>query len=249
MSTTNEASSESARRLGSYTTAKVTQGRVERVERHAQRLRRDAGRLGLALPEQTAIEELFVRTAAERFPSGDGIIRIEWSHLPNAAPELLAIPREFNPLANEWRAAISTVVHPGREFRANTKYVDMTAYDRGREEISTAEFDEVLLFDADGTLVEGAHSNFLAVTANGQVVTPATDLGPVEGLGLTIVREGPDPIAEVRLNREEVLQCREFMSVNAVRGVVPILQIDGKPVGKGVAGEWATRLGSPFSRR
>ena len=253
MSNPTEASGALPRRLGSYTTARIRSGRVERLERHAGRLRRDAGRLGLPLPSRVEIERVFLETAKQAFGRGDGIIRVEWSQPPSLgveqapAPKLIATPRPIGSVPNRWRAASSTAIHPGPEFRANTKCVDVSAYDVGRAEVREASFDEVLLFDAAGILVEGAHSNFVVVPENGTVVTPDPALGPVEGLGLTILRESFPEIAFAELRLEDIESAREFMSVNAVRGVVPILELNGKPIGNGEPGPWTRRLSAPFS--
>jgi len=243
----SEASNESVRRLGSYTTAKITAGRVERVERHVARLRRDAGRLGLPLPPRAAIEDLFLTCAAKTFGKGDGIVRIEWSHLPSEAPELIATPRAYADAGSEWRAATSKTVHPGPEFRANTKYVDVSAYDLGRAEIKASELNEVLLYDANGHLVEGAASNFLVVTRDDRITTPARDLGPVEGLGLTVLRDSHPEIQEAHLTRQDIATCQELMSTNGVRGLVPITHLDDHPINNGQPGPIAKALGATFN--
>lgn len=247
MSPSNEAPAAEPRRLGSYTTAKVHAGRVERLEQHVARLRRDAARLDLPLPPAREVEALLLATASSAFERGDGIVRIEWSHLPDAPPALQAKPRAFNPLPSTWRAATSKATHPGPEFRANTKYVDVPAYDLSREEVASSEVEEVLLFDAQGWLVEGGNSNFVVVTEAGDPVTPAYALGGVEGLGLTVLRHGRSELREARLDHDAVARAREVMSVNAVRGVVPIIEIDGRPVGAGAPGPVAKRLSAAFA--
>ena len=247
MSDSNEASGQKSRRLGSYTTARVSAGRIERLERHAGRLRRDAERLGLPIPSRGEIEGVFLAAAQKAFGLGDGIIRVEWSHLPGSEPELIPTARAIGPVPSEWSAVSSSATHPGPGLRANTKCVYLGAYDVGRMEIREADFDEVLLFDADGYLVEGAQSNFIVVTKDGQVVMPDPALGPVEGLGLAIVRESFPDVRFAKLSIEDVQSAREFMSVNAVRGVVPILELNGSTIGSGEIGPWARRLATPFA--
>ena len=248
MSGSSEASAESPRRLGSYTTARVARGRVERLERHAGRLRRDAARLGLPLPERVEIERVFLEAAEQAFGGGQGIVRVDWSHLPGEAPELIAITRPLGDRGDRWRAATSKAIHPGPGSRANTKAVDVEAYDQGRAEVHEGHYDEVLLFDANGLLVEGCHSNLLVVTESGDVLTPDLALGGVEGIGLSIVRESHPEIGAARLRRADLDTLRELMSVNVVRGVVPIVELDGRPVGQGEPGPWAQRLGAPLER-
>jgi D-alanine transaminase len=235
-------------RIGSYTTARVTAGRVERVERHAGRLRRDAERLGLSVPRRDAVEALLLETAIEAFGRGDGIVRIEWSAAPGAPPELMASHRPLGEDPPRWRARVAETCHPGPEARRNTKFVSVDAYAEAREEAITHGVDEVLLFDAEGHLVEGGHSNCLLVDADGTLVTPVTTLGAVEGLGLTIVRENRSDIREAKFSLADVYAARELMGVNAVRGVVPIIELDGKRIADGEPGPWARRLRQIFFR-
>ncbi len=249
MGPSNEAPRAEPRRLGSYTTAKITAGRVERLEQHVARLRRDAERLGLPLPPAREAERCLLEAARAAFADGDGILRLEWSALPDGTPELRTRPRPFAPLPDRWRAAIASAIHPGPDGRANTKHVDVPAYDRAREEVASRGVEEVLLFDAEGFLVEGSRSNLLVLTADGDLVTPALALGGVEGLGLAVLRHGRREVREARLTRDDVENAREVMSVNAVRGVVPIVEIEGRPVGDGTPGPVSRRLGAAFGRR
>jgi branched-subunit amino acid aminotransferase/4-amino-4-deoxychorismate lyase len=219
------------------------------VERHAARLRRDADRLGLPQPETIKIESLLVESARSAFGAGDGVVRIEWSRSLDGEPQLRAMPRPLGPEPECWIAAVSGAVHPGPERRRNTKYVDVTAYDKAREEVRASGLDEMLLYDAEGRLVEGSRSNFLVVTESGRLLTPDPALGGVEGLGLTIVLENRPEIAFAELTQDDVARARELISINIVRGVVPIVQLSGGPVADGKAGPWANRLHNLFTRR
>lgn len=191
---------------------------------------------------------MLIESARSAFGKQDGIIRIEWSHPPDGEPELRAIPRPIGPEPGRWRAAISGATHPGPEQRHNTKYVDVAAYDIARAEVRDSDLDEVLLFDAAGLLVEGGHSNFIVVGEAGRIVTPDPALGSVEGLGLTIVLENRPEIARARLDRDDVARAQELISVNAVRGIVPIVELDGRPIAQGQPGAWAKRLRNLFHR-
>ncbi len=178
---------------------------------------------------------------------GDGVLRIEWSCAEGAEPELLAIPRALGPEQEVWRASFSKATHPGPGQRRNTKHVNVTAYDFARAEVSESASDEFLLFDAEGLLVEGGRSNFILVTQSGQLVTPNLSLGAVEGLGLTIVRENRPEMGMARLTSDDVASARELMSVNAVRGVIPIIELAGRPIADGQPGPWARRLRNLFN--
>ncbi len=242
-------------RFGSYTTARVSSGRVERVERHVERLRRDAARLGLPLPDRLATETLLLETAREAFGRGDGIVRIEWSRT-GSSPESGTVPRpgfrtETRPIGKEpdrWRAVTSKAVHPGPGERRNTKFVGVEAWDLARAEVRERSVDEVLLFDPDGFLVEGSRTNILLVDAAGRLSTPDPELGAVEGIGLSLVREDHPELRFVRVTYDCVRSARELLAVNCVRGIVPITELDGAPISKGEPGPWAGRLRPIFFR-
>lgn len=221
---------------------------MERVERHAGRLQRDAARLRLPLPERVAIESLFFETAHETFGAGDGIVRIEWSKRPGGEPELISTTRALGPDPDRYCARTSKLTHPGAEHRHNTKFVQVEIYDLARDEAREAGIDEVLLFDGDGLLVEGGASNFIVVTEDGQVVTPATELGCVEGLGLGVVLDSRPEIEGEAITRDDLASARELMACNGVRGVVPIIELDGRPVADGRPGVWARKLRPIFFR-
>ncbi len=247
MTTPNEASDPTGRRLGSYTTARVRAGRVERLERHVRRLRRDAGRLGLPLPDRQAVEDAFVSTARATFPHEDGVVRVEWSTAPGEAPRLTTSTRPLDPTPDAWRAITSSGKHPGPGDRAGTKHVAVEAWDRARAERLAAGVEEALLFDAEGRLVEGSRSSLIVVLVGDRIVTPALALGGVEGLGLECVREGPWRIQEAEIRAETLREARALLAVNAVRGVVPITRLDGRPIGDAdAAALWARRLGAGF---
>ncbi len=157
------------------------------------------------------------------------------------------MPRPIGPEPDCWLAAASEVTHPGPERRRNTKHVDVTAYDVAREEVAKLGLDEVLLFDSGGLLVEGSRSNFLVVTEAGRLVTPDPALGAVEGLGLTIVLENHPTIDFAKLSRDDVACSRELLSINIVRGVVPIVRLGDHPIAQGEPGPWAIRLRHLFT--
>jgi len=226
-------------RVGCYTTARVTGGRIERLERHAGRLRRDALRLGLPAPERRAIEDVARAAAATELGRGDGIVRIEWS----VAQQLSASTRSLGIDPGVWRAITATTLHPGPESRAGAKALGVPAWDAARAEQADAGVDEALLFDAAGRLVEGSRSNLVVVTAEGFRLTPARGLGPVEGLGLECIREVSGGILEsLAIDRRDLSRARELIAVNVVRGAVAIVELDGRAIGDGRPGPLARTL-------
>ena len=237
-------------RVGCYSTARVSGGRIERLERHAGRLRRDAARLGLALPDRRAIEDLALAIGHAELGRGDGALRLEWCAVGNDPPTLTATTRPLGSESDRWRARTARAVHPGAGGRENAKVIEVPVYEAARTEQTEAGVDECLLYDVEGRLVEGGRTNLIVATRDGRWITPARSLGAVEGLGLECVREAVPEIREsTAIDRKEVAAARELIAVNAVRGAVAVIELDGAPIGDGQPGPFALRLRGLFFRK
>ena len=95
--------------------------------------------------------------------------------------------------------------------------------------------------------MEGARSNILVVTGDGRLVTSPLHLGAVSGIARQLVMERVPDVAEEELKRDALLGASEVIAVNAVRGAVAIVSIDGRPVGDGLAGPASARLAEALS--
>ncbi|MEZ4333995.1 MAG: aminotransferase class IV [Myxococcota bacterium] len=230
-------------RVGCFTTARVTRGRIERLERHARRLARDADRLGLPLPDRAAIEAAAIARARAELGQGDGIVRIEWSASPPDPHALRVTTRPLGFDGSIWRAISAAVPHPGPEARHGAKAIGVVAWEAARAEAHAAGVEEALLFDDAGRLVEGSRTNLIVVPHAGDPWTPAPALGAVEGLGLACVQEAvPELRASEAIDRDALRSARELVAVNAVRGAVAVVALDGEPIGDGRMGPLARRL-------
>ncbi len=101
--------------------------------------------------------------------------------------------------------------------------------------------DEALLLDAAGFLVEGARSNVFVARPDGALVTPPLCRGAVAGVAREIVLERIPEAIEDDVGRELLMQAREVILVNAVRGAVRAESIDGRALAGGAA-PWTRRL-------
>jgi branched-subunit amino acid aminotransferase/4-amino-4-deoxychorismate lyase len=62
-----------------------------------------------------------------------------------------------------------------------------------------------------------------------------------------ILLERVPEIAETELRRRSLEEARELVAVNAVRGALPVVELDGEPVGDGRTGPAAMRLQEALS--
>jgi branched-chain amino acid aminotransferase len=95
---------------------------------------------------------------------------------------------------------------------------------------------EGLLTTPDGAILEGLGSNFYAIL-DGRLRTAGA--GILEGISRRIVmRVAPDvlPVIEEAPTLADIPTMQEAFLTSSSRGVVPIVQIDGQPIGGGTPG-------------
>ena len=111
---------------------------------------------------------------------------------------------------------------------------------------------EAWFVDKDGFVTEGASSNAWIVTRDGTLVTRSADQGILRGITRTVTL---DLIAgqglafqERKFSVEEAYAAREAFVTSASQIVMPVVSIDGRPVGNGAPGLVATALRRDFHR-
>ncbi len=219
----------------------MTAGRVRYLERHVARLCRDAAACGLPPLDPIRIRTLLCELA-ERSPHPEAIARL--AAIAGAGGELRldASLRSFEPElpGRGWIAHAAALCHPGARPGSGSKSCDRALYDEALARAAGA--DEALLFDAEERLVEGARSNLCFALASGALATPPLARGGVAGVAREIALARVPELAERDLGRCQLGALRELIALNAVRGAVAITRIDGRRVGSGRPGPWASRL-------
>ena len=230
------------RGAGCDSSARACNGRVWHAERHAQRLARDARLLGLGALDTAGVLALLHELALSTCDRPDAKVRVEAQ-----ADALLGVrlAGTSSPIGDEeptWRCVAAAVVHPGASPTSSAKRSDRSLYEAAFATAREADVDEALLFDAAGRLVEGTRSNVIVVGRDGAVVTPALACGAQDGIARSLLLERVPLLREAEVSRAQLAAAREILATNAVRGVRPVIALDGRPVGDGKPGPWSQRL-------
>jgi D-alanine transaminase len=109
---------------------------------------------------------------------------------------------------------------------------------------------EAWFVDRDGFVTEGASSNAWIVDKEGRLITRAADTAILRGVTRTTLidvlkREGLE-LVERPFTVAEAKAAREAFITSATNIVMPVVQIDGQPVGNGAPGLLTQRLRSEF---
>ena len=137
-------------------------------------------------------------------------------------------------------------VPENRWLRVDIKSVSLLPNVLAKQTAREAGAKEAWFVDAEGRVTEGSSSNAWIVTRAGAVVTRPADFGILCGITRTVVL---DVIAEHGLTleerpftMEEAYAAREAFVTSATQFVMPVVRIDGRPVGNGAPGLVASAL-------
>jgi D-alanine transaminase len=105
---------------------------------------------------------------------------------------------------------------------------------------------EAWFIDKAGLVTEGASANAWIVTADGKLVTRHADHAILRGITRTVVLDAVKGqglgIEERAFSLDEAYAAREAFVTSATQLVMPVVRIDGRPVGDGKPGPVAIAL-------
>jgi branched-chain amino acid aminotransferase len=223
---------------GLFETMRAEGGRVALLDRHLARLRASATTLGLdPMPSE---DEMRTGVAGALAAFGPGPARVRLTATPR--PTLLVEVTAAEPFGDGPPAGRAITV-PGAWMPENRlaehKSLSYAAHRLSQRRADAAGADHALLLDRDGRLGEAAVASVFCAVSDGVVTAPVTGLLPgiARGVGLAATGAREEALAEAAWRG-----AREIVTVNAVRGAMAIVQIDGARVGDGRPGPLARDL-------
>jgi 4-amino-4-deoxychorismate lyase len=228
-----------------FETLRVYGGRPFRLAEHLARLDRSAERIGLPRPELVEVEHL-AALALERAELGDAVLRLYWTPGPAGADRGTAIA--LVSVVPEWiepaRAAgqrLVSLLYPRRSspwLLAGTKSTSYAVHLAAEIEAQRRGANDALFVDADDVVLEGPVTNVwwrYGTTLH----TPSLELGILAGetraalLGLAPAFGYA--VAEGAYRIEELRGAEEAFTSSSVREVLPVVEVDGRPLERGRA--------------
>ena len=229
-----------------FETLKVYGGRPFRLEAHLDRLTASAASIGLPAVERRRLQVL-VGLVLPKAASGDASLRLVWTAGPaRGAPSALAllsdIPDWIEHARERGASAVSLLgvrasapwLLPG--VKSTSYAVNMAA----ESEAHRRGADEALFVDGDGVVLEGTVTNVWWRVGD-TLFTPALDLGILAGVTrATLVELAPEcgfSVEEGAYPLAQLLESEEAFTSSSVREVMPLVEIDGKTLGRGPAAD------------
>jgi len=233
-----------------------------RMDGHLARLERSLKAIGIKLDMSRADWEKLVRDMLARASSDDAMVYIQVTRgvakrdhaFPASAPKptVFCMVSPFKrPGAAAREQGYTTVSMPDeRWLHCEIKSVSLLGNVLAKQHAVEAGVDEVIQF-RDGFLSEGSSCN-IWVVRSGTVLGPVRDNLILEGIRYSLMEELARaegiPFESRRIPRQEVEQADELMLTSATKEVLPIVSLDGKPVGTGKPGPVYARLRAAYDK-
>ena len=248
---------------GVYEVCQVRGGRLVDEERHLQRLVRSLGELRIALPMSLAALGVVLRETIRRNRVRDGLVYLQITRgvarrdfvfpAPEVKPSVIVTARNIDEAKTDSNAeeGIAVVTVPDNRWeRVDIKSVSLLPNVLAKEAARAAGAKEAWFVDTDGFVTEGGSSNAWIVTRDGTLVTRPANFGILRGVTRGVVLEvvAAQNLAfeERKFTVEEAYGAREAFVTSASQTVMPVVAIDGRPVGNGAPGLVATALRRDF---
>jgi len=250
---------------GVYEVCEVRDGSLIDERRHVERLQRSLGELRIRLAMSPAALGVVMHETIRRNRVHDGIVYLQITRgvarrdhafpPPGTQPSIVVTARNLDMARNE-RAATAGVavvtVPDNRWERVDIKSISLLPNVLAKQAAREQGAGEAWFVDRDGKVTEGSSSNAWIVTMGGKVVTRAADKGILRGVTRTVLIGAIEAqgltLEERPFTVEEAYGAREAFLTAASQVVLPVVRIDGRPVGNGAPGSVATALRKDFHR-
>ena len=250
---------------GVYEVCEVREGRLVDERRHLDRLAYSLGELRIAKPMAMSALGVVLREVVRRNRVRWGIVYLQVTRgvarrdhafpPPGTRPSVTVTARNLD-LASAERIAADGVavitVPENRWERVDIKSVSLLPNVLAKQAAREAGAREAWFVDGQGRVTEGSSSNAWIVTRDGKVVTHQVGHDILRGITRTVLI---DVIAAQGLTLEErpftveeAYAAREAFLTSASQIVMPVVRIDGRPIGNGAPGLIATALRRDFHR-
>lgn len=230
---------------GLFESILLDQGRTPLESLHFARLARDAPRLHLPL-DIDCLREQFARFKVnlQSHNIDSGVVKVIITagiggagyRLPESViPRHLFLHRPLPPDNDAIAQGVSLreidYRLPTNPLLAGIKHLNRLDQIMARAEWSDHYFDGIML-DTDGAVIETTCANIFVRSAQGWATPSLTQCG-IKGVMRTLVMDEllpsiQQPVREAELTLHDVVSCREIFICNAVRGIMPVVNVSNK---------------------
>jgi D-alanine transaminase len=248
-----------------YEVWRLVNGKLFESDKHLARLHnglRDTHITPPAESQKAKLHEISDRLVKENGITGEGSLFLEMSRgvaprahqypKPPVPPTVFLMASPFTP-PEDLRAKGGAVIliDDIRWKRCNVKTTQLLPNVMAKQEAFEHDCLDAI-FVRDGMVTETSHANVMAVV-NGTVWTHPVDGSVLPGVTrdvvLELAKQTGIPVREEPMTADAFRKADEVFLVGTLSDVMPIVKVDGKPVGAGKPGPVAQKLYKAFRER
>jgi 4-amino-4-deoxychorismate lyase len=240
-----------------FETTRVYAGTPFKLAEHLARLAGSAERIGLPRVDEVEVASL-ARSALEAANESDAVLRLYWtagregSDRPTALALVSSIPPQLEELRARGIKLVSLPLGLRADLRAFAPWllggVKSTSYAvnmAAEAEAKRRGADDAVFLANDDIVLEGPVTN-VWWRLEDVLYTPALELGILAGVTrATLIEQAAELGYEVREGAfplSHLATAHEAFTSSSVRELMPVVELDGVPLGPGVPGNAAQKL-------
>ena len=224
---------------------------------HLTRLKKNISSLKYSLSDQFDLEEIILEVISRnkflnqviyvQISRGTDIVR---DHIPSndLSPTIFVSSHElktdFSPSSGEK----AILLEDFRWRKGQIKATSLLANVIYRSEAKNQDVFETILFE-NGFVTEGAVSNVFCCIDNKILTPPLTENilpGVTRKVILDLIQDTSFEYQETKITVDSFLSAEEIWVTNSTKGVIPIIELDGKKIGSGLPGEKYLQISKAF---
>ena len=235
------------RAKGVFETMRVSNGKAALLEAHLKRMSRGLNVLNLFRPKSlAAIPENISQLLKINRLKNARVRLMVWQKGGGVHGAIVVEPFKI-PTAQQYKEGFKGMLANGhrRQTPVPIKSLDYAIFRESLRKARAAGFDEALLVNSKGELVEGSRTNIFLVKDN-CLFTPPIKSGCLPGVTRQAVLECARKLklrcAAKTLKARDLLEADEAFVTNALLGIMPLTRVGSKPIGTGKPGPVTRRL-------
>ncbi len=248
---------------GIYEVCGVEAGTLMDEEEHMDRLERSLREIEMAMPMPRNALKLVMRELVRRNRLRDGLLYLQVTRgavrrdhpIPKSVPRptLILTTRAMNPeeFGKRRREGVAVISRPDERWgRCDIKTVQLLPNLLAKTAARRAGAYEAWLTEEGGMVTEGSSTTAWIVDAQGRLRTRDLSNSILPGVTRRVILEAAAqaqlPVLEQAFHLDDAYAAREAF-ISSATGVMPVVRIDGKPVGDGQPGPVTRRVQELYS--
>ena len=224
---------------------------------HLTRLKKNISSLKYSLSDQFDLEETILEVISRnkflnqviyvQISRGTDIVR---DHIPSndLTPTIFISSHELKTDFSKSAGEKAILLEDFRWRKSQIKATSLLANVIYRSEAKHQEVFETILFE-NGFITEGAVSNVFCCIDNKIFTPPLTENilpGVTRKVILELIQDTSFEYEETKITVDSFLSAEEIWVTNSTKGVIPIIELDGKKIGSGLPGEKYLQISKAF---